>query len=231
MQRRVLPDRRRRPARDRGPGPDRRSADRRVRQRQQGPPRERRRHRGGQSAVRHRRRSSISRPPRPGHRRGCRAGERGRPAAQHRRDARRGPAPWSPRRTRSDPSDPTKQTPNNQRHRHRSQGDAAQGAGHPDGGSGRVRRLRQSRGDARARLNLVDGTVSIFTIQGQTVTPAGTLEVGGEKGRRQDGRDHPGRQDRAGLAQQRQQGLGALDRRQPRSSTPSAIWCPACGRS
>ncbi len=29
--------------------------------------------------------------------------------------------------------------------------------------------------------NLVDGTVSIFTIQGQTVAPAGTLEVGGEK--------------------------------------------------
>jgi DNA-binding beta-propeller fold protein YncE len=29
--------------------------------------------------------------------------------------------------------------------------------------------------------NLVDGTVSIFTIQGKTVTPAGTLEVGGEK--------------------------------------------------
>ena len=29
--------------------------------------------------------------------------------------------------------------------------------------------------------NLTDGTVSIFTIQGKTVTPAGTLEVGGEK--------------------------------------------------
>ena len=30
--------------------------------------------------------------------------------------------------------------------------------------------------------NLVDGTVSVFTIQGKTVTPAGTVEVGGEKG-------------------------------------------------
>src|SRR5256885_5782038 len=29
--------------------------------------------------------------------------------------------------------------------------------------------------------NLVDGTVSVFTIQGKTVTPAGTVEVGGEK--------------------------------------------------
>jgi len=29
--------------------------------------------------------------------------------------------------------------------------------------------------------NLVDGTVSIFTIQGKTVTPAGTVEVGGPK--------------------------------------------------
>ena len=29
--------------------------------------------------------------------------------------------------------------------------------------------------------NLTDGTVSVFTINGQTVTPAGTVEVGGEK--------------------------------------------------
>ena len=29
--------------------------------------------------------------------------------------------------------------------------------------------------------NLVDGTVSVFTIQGKTVAPAGTVEVGGEK--------------------------------------------------
>jgi DNA-binding beta-propeller fold protein YncE len=29
--------------------------------------------------------------------------------------------------------------------------------------------------------NLVDGTVSVFTIQGKTVTPAGTVEVGGAK--------------------------------------------------
>jgi DNA-binding beta-propeller fold protein YncE len=29
--------------------------------------------------------------------------------------------------------------------------------------------------------NLVDGTVSVFTIQGKTVAPAGTIEVGGEK--------------------------------------------------
>src|SRR5438105_3382028 len=29
--------------------------------------------------------------------------------------------------------------------------------------------------------NLVDGTVSVFTIQGKTVTPAGTVEVGGDK--------------------------------------------------
>ena len=29
--------------------------------------------------------------------------------------------------------------------------------------------------------NIVDGTVSVFTIQGKTVTPAGTVEVGGEK--------------------------------------------------
>lgn len=29
--------------------------------------------------------------------------------------------------------------------------------------------------------NMADGTVSVFTIQGQTVTPAGTVEVGGEK--------------------------------------------------
>jgi DNA-binding beta-propeller fold protein YncE len=29
--------------------------------------------------------------------------------------------------------------------------------------------------------NLVDGTVSVFTIQGKTVTPAGTVDVGGEK--------------------------------------------------
>jgi len=29
--------------------------------------------------------------------------------------------------------------------------------------------------------NMVDGTVSVFTIQGKTVAPAGTVEVGGEK--------------------------------------------------
>lgn len=29
--------------------------------------------------------------------------------------------------------------------------------------------------------NLLDGTVSVFTIQGKTVTPAGTVEVGGDK--------------------------------------------------
>lgn len=29
--------------------------------------------------------------------------------------------------------------------------------------------------------NMVDGTVSVFTIQGKTVTPAGTVDVGGEK--------------------------------------------------
>ena len=29
--------------------------------------------------------------------------------------------------------------------------------------------------------NMVDGTVSVFTIQGKTVTPAGTVEVGGPK--------------------------------------------------
>ena len=79
--------------------------------------------------------------------------------------------------------------------------------------------------------NLVDGTVSIFTIQGQTVTPAGTLEVGGEKAGGGMVVITPGWQDRAGLAQQRQQGLRALDRGQPRSSTPSATWCPACGPS
>ena len=28
--------------------------------------------------------------------------------------------------------------------------------------------------------NLVDGTVSVFTIQGKTVSPAGTVEVGGK---------------------------------------------------
>ena len=28
---------------------------------------------------------------------------------------------------------------------------------------------------------MTDGTVSVFTIQGKTVTPAGTVEVGGEK--------------------------------------------------
>jgi DNA-binding beta-propeller fold protein YncE len=80
-----------------------------------------------------------------------------------------------------DPSDPTKQTPDNRvtvidLHTRPPQVLATFEAG--KGASG-ISVNRQ--GTLALVSNFVDGTVSVFTIQGKMVTPAGTVEVGGEK--------------------------------------------------
>ena len=121
--------------------------------------------------------------------------------------------------------------PRRQAHGDRPQGLAAQGHGAAAGGQRGGRRVDQSRRHARAGRQPVgrDGVGLFHRRQG---AHAGRQ---GHSRRRQVGpepcRHHPGRQDGAGHARRRQQDFGAVDRRQPRSSTPSATSRRGCGRT
>src|SRR5207247_2584592 len=80
-----------------------------------------------------------------------------------------------------DPADPTKQTPDNRVTviDLRANPPAVLATLTAGKGAGGLSINRQ--GTLALVSNLVDGTVSVFTIEGKTVTPAGTVEVGGEK--------------------------------------------------
>ena len=80
-----------------------------------------------------------------------------------------------------DPSDPTKQTPNNQVTVIDLKASPPKVVAMLEAGKGAAGISINRQGTLALVSNLVDGTVSIFTIQGKTVTPAGTVEVGGAK--------------------------------------------------
>jgi DNA-binding beta-propeller fold protein YncE len=80
-----------------------------------------------------------------------------------------------------DPADRTKQTPNNQVSVIDLKASPPKVLATLEAGRGAAGVSINRQGTLALVSNLVDGTVSIFTIQGKTVTPAGTLEVGGEK--------------------------------------------------
>jgi DNA-binding beta-propeller fold protein YncE len=80
-----------------------------------------------------------------------------------------------------DPSDPTKQTPNNQVTVIDLKATPPKVLATLEAGKGAAGVSINRQGTLALVSNLVDGTVSVFTIQGKTVTPAGTVEVGGEK--------------------------------------------------
>ena len=80
-----------------------------------------------------------------------------------------------------DPSDPKKQTPNNQVTVIDIKANPPKVLQTLEAGKGAAGLSINRAGTLALVSNLVDGTVSVFTIQGKTVTPAGTVEVGGEK--------------------------------------------------
>jgi len=80
-----------------------------------------------------------------------------------------------------DPSDPTKQTPNNQVTVIDLKASPPKVVAMLEAGKGAAGISINRQGTLALVSNLVDGTVSVFTIQGKTVTPAGTVEVGGAK--------------------------------------------------
>lgn len=80
-----------------------------------------------------------------------------------------------------DPNDRTKQTPNNQVTVIDLKANPPKAIASLEAGRGAAGVSINRQGTLALVSNLVDGTVSIFTIQGKTVTPAGTLEVGGAK--------------------------------------------------
>jgi DNA-binding beta-propeller fold protein YncE len=80
-----------------------------------------------------------------------------------------------------DPSDPTKQTPNNQVTVIDLKSSPPKVVAMLEAGKGAAGISINRQGTLALVSNLVDGTVSVFTIQGKTVTPAGTVEVGGAK--------------------------------------------------
>jgi hypothetical protein len=80
-----------------------------------------------------------------------------------------------------DPSDPTKQTPNNQVTVIDLKANPPKVIATLEAGKGAAGISVNRQGTLALVSNLVDGTVSVFTIQGKTVTPAGTVEVGGPK--------------------------------------------------
>ncbi len=79
------------------------------------------------------------------------------------------------------PGDPTKQTPNNQVTVIDLKATPPKVLATLEAGRGAAGISINRAGTLALVSNLVDGTVSVFTIQGKTVTPAGTVEVGGEK--------------------------------------------------
>ena len=80
-----------------------------------------------------------------------------------------------------DPNDRTKQTPNNQVTVIDLKATPPKVLASLEAGRGAAGVSINRAGTLALVSNLVDGTVSIFTIQGKTVTPAGTVEVGGSK--------------------------------------------------
>ena len=80
-----------------------------------------------------------------------------------------------------DPADPTKQTPNNQVSVIDLKASPPRVIASLTAGKGASGVSINRQGTLALVSNLQDGTVSVFTIQGKTVTPAGTVEVGGEK--------------------------------------------------
>jgi len=80
-----------------------------------------------------------------------------------------------------DPSDPTKQAPNNQVTVIDLKANPLKVIARLEAGNGAAGISVNRQGTLALVSNLVDGTVSVFTIQGKTVTPAGTIEVGGVK--------------------------------------------------
>jgi DNA-binding beta-propeller fold protein YncE len=80
-----------------------------------------------------------------------------------------------------DPSDRTKQTPNNQVSVIDLKASPPRVIATLEAGKGAAGVSINRQGTLALVSNMIDGTVSIFTIQGKTVTPAGTLEVGGTK--------------------------------------------------
>jgi DNA-binding beta-propeller fold protein YncE len=80
-----------------------------------------------------------------------------------------------------DPNDRTKQTPDNRVSVIDLKASPPRVIATLEAGKGAAGVSINRQGTLALVSNLVDGTVSIFTIQGKTVTPAGTLEVGGSK--------------------------------------------------
>lgn len=80
-----------------------------------------------------------------------------------------------------DPSDPTKQTPDNRVTVIDLKASPPKVIATLEAGKGASGISINRQGTLALVSNLVDGTVSVFTIQGKTVTAAGTVEVGGEK--------------------------------------------------
>ena len=80
-----------------------------------------------------------------------------------------------------DPADPKKQAPNNQVTVIDIKANPPTVLARLEAGKGASGISINRAGTLALVSNLVDGTVSVFTIQGKTVTPAGTVEVGGEK--------------------------------------------------
>jgi DNA-binding beta-propeller fold protein YncE len=79
------------------------------------------------------------------------------------------------------PSDPTKQAPNNQVSVIDLKARPPRVLATLEAGKGAAGISINRQGTLALVSNMVDGTVSVFTIQGKTVTPAGTVEVGGAK--------------------------------------------------
>jgi len=80
-----------------------------------------------------------------------------------------------------DPTDPTKQTPDNRVTVIDLKASPPKVLVTLEAGKGAAGISINRQGTLALVSNMVDGTVSVFTIQGKTVTPAGTVEVGGVK--------------------------------------------------
>jgi hypothetical protein len=80
-----------------------------------------------------------------------------------------------------DPGDRTRQTPNNQVSVVDVKANPPKVLAMLEAGRGAAGVSINRQGTLALVSNLVDGTVSVFTIQGTTVTPAGIVEVGGSK--------------------------------------------------
>ncbi len=80
-----------------------------------------------------------------------------------------------------DPSDPTKQTPDNRVSVIDLKAGPPKVVATLEAGKGAGGISINRQGTLALVSNIVDGTVSVFSIQGKTVTPVGTVEVGGAK--------------------------------------------------